>query len=119
VTFKPQIAKSPSMVFGTICGRPPPTYFAFEDVIENATQLAPGALARVNRYRTFLEIDGSDVVEAKDVICVTMSDEQGVDAPQTAPQSLLTKVSRDIDEYVLAVVLDQQSGAQSLVAGIF
>ena len=87
-------------------------------LLKNATQQAPGALARVNRYRTLLEIDGSDVVEAEDMIRVTMSDEQGVDAPQTAPQSLLTKVSRDIDEYVLAVVLDQQSGTKALVAGI-
>lgn len=90
----------------------------FEDIIEDTTQLTPRDLARVDGDGAILEIDGSDIVESEDVVCVTMSDQQGLDAPETAAERLLPEIRRDIDQQPMAVMVDEKPGAKAFIPWI-
>ena len=69
-----------------------------KDVLENTFDIDPCAFVCVNAKRTETKVQRPDVVETKNVVCVTVCDENSVELFQTEAQSLLTKVCRRVDQ---------------------
>src|ERR1043165_825727 len=69
-----------------------------KDVLEDTFDIDPGAVVCVNTQRTKTKVQRSDVVETKNVIGVTVSDENCIELFQSEAQSLLAEVCRRIDE---------------------
>jgi hypothetical protein len=70
----------------------------FKDVLEDAFDIDPGTLVRVNTERAKTKVQRPDVVQTKNVIGVTMSDQNSIELFQPKAQSLLAKVCRRIDK---------------------
>src|SRR6185295_15798418 len=64
------------------------------------------------------KIQRSNVIESKNVIGVTMRDQNGVEMLQTGAQGLLTKVSRGVNNNCLPGVFNKHRNAQALVTWI-
>jgi hypothetical protein len=69
-----------------------------KDVFEDAFDIDPRAFVGVNTKRAKTKVQRSDVVESKNVIGVTVSDQNSVELFQTEAQSLLAKVCRRINQ---------------------
>src|SRR5262245_13182664 len=98
--------------------QPSADMLTLEDVREDAPQPPPRALTRVYRDGATPEIDRANVVEAEDVVCVAMRNQQRVEPVDLFAQRLLAKISRDIDHHATPVIFYHQAGAQTLVARI-
>src|SRR5436190_20980992 len=89
-----------------------------ENILKDSANILPGALVRIKPQRAIPKIQGANVIKTKDVIGMTMSDEDGVEVPQTNFQSLLSKITRRVDDDCLTGMFDQNRHAQSLIAWI-
>lgn len=69
-----------------------------KDVFEDAFDIDPGAFVCVNAKRSKTKVQRPDVIKTKNMIGVTVSDENGIEMFQTEAQSLLAKVRRRIDQ---------------------
>ena len=69
-----------------------------KDVFEDAFDIDPRAFVRINAKRAKTKVQRADVVETKNVIGVTVSDQNSVEMLQSEAQRLLAKVGRRIDE---------------------
>src|SRR5258706_6995160 len=77
-----------------------------KDVFENAPDVDPGPFVGVKTQRAMTKIERSNVIEAEDVVCVTMSHQHRVEMFHTMTQSLLAKISRSINDNGLARLFD-------------
>src|SRR5258707_7093126 len=77
-----------------------------KDVFENAPDVDPGPFVGVKTQRAMAKIERSNVIEAEDVVGVTMSHQHRVEMFQTMTQSLLAKISRSINDNGLARLFD-------------
>src|SRR5437870_1742915 len=75
-------------------------------VTEDAANVDPGAFVRVETQRAMTKVERTDVVEAKDVIGMTVRYQHGVEMLQPITQRLLAKVSRGIDDHSLPGMFD-------------
>ena len=98
--------------------QPASDMFRLENIGEDLAKIFPCRLATVYRYRSLPEIEGADVIEAKDVVGMTMSDQHSVQPVQMFAQSLLAKIHGDVDDQSHAIVFDEQSGAKAFIPGI-
>jgi len=89
-----------------------------EDILKDAANVFPRALVRVQPESAMPKIQRANVVETKDMIGVTVCNENCVKVSQANLQSLLAKVARSVDDNRLAGVLDQNGNAQSLITRI-
>ncbi len=89
-----------------------------EYVSEHAPDIDPGAFVRVNAKCPETKVERPDVVEAEDVIGVTVRYQDCVEAFQAVAQCLLAKVGRGIDEYDFARVFDDDGNSQTFIARI-
>ena len=89
-----------------------------KDVFENAADVDPRAFVGVEPQRAMTKIQRSDIVEAEDVIGVTVSHQHSVEMLQPLSQGLLAKVSRGINDDGLAGVFDEDRYAQALITRI-
>lgn len=89
-----------------------------EDVLEDAAKVDPRYLVCEDRHCPVSKIKGANVVEAEDVVNVTVRDQHRVELSDIRPQRLLAKVTRGVDEYCLAAVFDQYRNSQTLVPRI-
>src|SRR2546428_1120582 len=89
-----------------------------KDITEDAANVDPGAFIRVETQRAMTKVERTNVVEAKDVVGMTVRDQHGVEMLQTITQSLLAKVSRGIDDHGLPGMFDQYRDAQPLIPRI-
>src|SRR6185503_18385738 len=69
-----------------------------EDIFEDASDIHPGAFVGVDTQCSETEVQRPDVVETKNVIGVTMSNENGVEMFQAEAQRLLSKIGGRIHE---------------------
>lgn len=77
-----------------------------EDVLEHAPDVDPGTLICVNAERSEAKVQRPDVVETKDVIGVTVCDQDRVEMFESKAKRLLSKVHRSVDEDSAARVFD-------------
>jgi hypothetical protein len=77
-----------------------------EDVFEDAFDIDPGALVCINAKRSETKVQRANVVKTKNVIGMTVSNENCVEPFQAEAQRLLTKVRRRIHEHRAPRVLD-------------
>src|ERR1041384_7195548 len=69
-----------------------------KDVLEDPFDIYPRTLVGVNTKRAKTKVQRPDVIKTKNVIGVTVSDQNGIELFQSEAQSLLPKVCRRIDE---------------------
>src|SRR5689334_6651565 len=90
----------------------------FEDVLEDAFDIYPRTFVRMNAECAEAKVERANVVEAEDVIGVTVGDQNGVETFESEAQRLLAKIGGGIDEDGLARVFDDHRNAQTFVARI-
>src|SRR6185369_2966937 len=90
----------------------------FKDVFEDAANIDPGPLVRVETERAVAKVKRANVVETEDVIGVTVRNQHRIEMFQTSAERLLPKISGSIDDDRLPGVLDQDRDTQTLVARI-
>ena len=78
-----------------------------ENVLKNAANITPRALIRVETKRAVTKIQRANVVEAEDMIRMTMCDQHGIQALQAESQRLLAKVAGSIDDNRLTGMFNQ------------
>src|SRR5579859_2894065 len=92
---------------------------AVKDVGESAAQNLKSFFARKNgKRRTLAHIEWANVVESENVVGVSVSEEDGVQALDAGAQGLLAKVWSRIDDNVLAIAGKKQGRAETVVARI-
>src|SRR2546423_2464118 len=89
-----------------------------EDVLEDAADVRPGAPVGVDSQSAVAEVQGAYVVESEDVVGVAVRDENGVEVLDVLTKRLLPEIGRRVNEYRLAVVLDEHGDAQAFVARV-
>src|SRR2546423_18862 len=89
-----------------------------EDVLEDAADVRPGAPVCVDSQSAVAEGQGADVLESSDVVGVAVRDEHGVEVLDALTKRLLPEIGRRVNEYRLAVVLDEHGDAQAFVARV-
>jgi hypothetical protein len=90
----------------------------FEDVFKDPPKVGPRDLIRINTHRSVSKIERTYVVEPKDVINVTVSNQNGVKIFDLCAKSLLAKIDRGINKDLFVLVLDQDRDAKAFVTGI-
>src|SRR5216683_3323069 len=78
-----------------------------EDVFEDASDIDPGSLICIKSERAVAKIQRANIVKTKNVISMTVSDQDGVEPFQTIAQCLLAKIGRRVDQDRLAHMLDE------------
>jgi hypothetical protein len=78
-----------------------------KDVFEDSSNVYPCAIVCINSQRSVAKVQGTNVVETKNVIGVAMSYQHAIQPLQTEPQRLLTKIRRGINEYSLTIMFDE------------
>src|SRR6185369_2013752 len=78
----------------------------FKDILKNPANILPGAFIRIKTERAMTKIQRTNIVEAENMISVTVSDEDCVEVPQANSQSLLPKIAGGVDNDRLPGVLD-------------
>ena len=90
-----------------------------EDVREGAAQgLEGGSVGIDGKNGVLAEVVRADVVEAHDVVGVSVGEEDGVEAIEFCAQGLLAKIGRGVNDDELAVAGEEQGRAEAIVAGI-
>jgi hypothetical protein len=89
-----------------------------KDVFENAANVYPSPFVSVKAQRAVTKIQRPNIVEAENVVGVTMRYQDRIEMLQSLTQGLLTKVSRSIDNYGLTRVFDEDRYAQTLITWI-
>src|ERR1044072_3740191 len=89
-----------------------------EDVFEDAANINPGALVGIETQRAITEIQRANIIEAKNVVSMAVSDQYCVQPLQAVAQGLLAKVGGCVDEDRLSGVFDDNRDAQTFVARI-
>jgi hypothetical protein len=64
-----------------------------KDVLKNPSEIDPRDLVRKYRHRSVAKIERPDIVQAKDMIDMTMRDQHRIKPADVRPQSLLAKVA--------------------------
>jgi hypothetical protein len=77
-----------------------------EDVCEDAADVDPGSLIGIETQCAMAKIQRPNVVEAEDVISMTMSHQHRIEVFQSVTQGLLAEIRRSINDYGLTRVLD-------------
>jgi hypothetical protein len=77
-----------------------------EDVFEDTFDIDPGTFIRVDAERTEAKVQRPDVIKTKDVIRMTVSDQNCVEMLQAVAQSLLTKVGGCVDQHSATGMFD-------------
>lgn len=91
----------------------------FEDIREggfNGSQSTFGS--KDGDTVTLQEVEGANVVEAKDVVGVRVGEEHRIQAFDSGAEGLIAQVGRGIDQDARVVELEQHGGAQAFVARI-
>src|SRR5215475_4597803 len=63
-------------------------------------------------------VEGANVVEAEDVVGVSVRKENSVEALDPGTESLLAKIWRRIDDDVLAAAREQEGRAETVIVGV-
>src|SRR5206468_6197875 len=82
-----------------------------EHILKNPADVFPGALVRIKPQSAMAKVQWTYIVETKNMIGVTMGDQDGIEMFQAGPQSLLAKIAGSIDDNCLAGVFDQDRDA--------
>jgi len=90
----------------------------FKDVLEDAFDIDPGTLVRVNTERAKTKVQRPDVIKTKNMIGMTVSNENSVELFKTEAQGLLAKVCRRIDQNSSSAVFNDDRNSQTFVARI-
>ena len=69
-----------------------------ENIFENTLQVGPRDVVCVDAHRTVAKIQGTNIVEPKDVIRMAVCNQDCIEMFQAVAQSLLPEVGRSIDE---------------------
>ena len=64
------------------------------------------------------EVEGTDVVEAKNVVGVAVGEEDGVELWNTDAEGLVAEVGGGVDNDVAVVEAEPDGGAEAVVAGV-
>jgi len=78
-----------------------------KNVLKDTAKVYPRDLIREYRHRSVLEVERTNVVQAENVIDVTMSYQDRVEPIDLCPERLLTKIYRRIDQDLFIVVFDK------------
>src|SRR6185503_18365629 len=70
-----------------------------EDVLENSFDIHPRAFIRTDGEGAEAKVQRADIVETKNVICVTVSNQDRIKLLQSKAEGLLSKVGRRIDQH--------------------
>jgi hypothetical protein len=89
-----------------------------ENILENSPKIGPRDLVRINTHRSVTKIERPYIIKPKNVINVAMRYENSIKMADLRTQSLLAKVYRRINEYLLFAVLDQYRNPQPLITRI-
>lgn len=93
--------------------------FFAEGVLEDALEAACGGVVGVDGHVAFdAEAEGAQVVEAEDVIGVTVGVEYGVDVTDVFADGLRVEVGAGVDEDGVVVVVEADGGAGSAIARV-
>ena len=63
-----------------------------KDVFEDAFDIDPSTLIRIDTERAEAKVQRPDVIKAKDMICVAVCDEHRIELLKTIAKCLLTKI---------------------------
>jgi hypothetical protein len=90
-----------------------------KNILENTVKVFPGDLVRIDAHRAIAEIQWADVVEAKNVIDVTMCNEDKIEAFDPGAQRLLAKIDGSIDQDRKPGVFYQNGSPEAFIFWIF
>jgi hypothetical protein len=89
-----------------------------KDVAKYPPKVGPRDLIRINTHRSVSKIKRPNIIQPKDVINVTVSNQNGVKIFDLCAKSLLAKIDRGINKDLFVLVLDQDRDAKAFVTGI-
>src|SRR5215471_7156471 len=78
-----------------------------KDILEDATDIFPRAFVGIQTQGAIAEIQRANVIQAENMIRVTMRHQHRIEVPQANLQGLLPKIARGIDNDGLTGVFDQ------------
>jgi hypothetical protein len=99
--------------------QPPAKMRGLKDVFENAADVDPRSFIGIETQGAMPKIQRPNVIKAKDVIGVTVRYQHRVKVLESDSQSLLTKITRGVNNYRLTRVFDKDRHSQALVARVF